>query len=271
MAVGVHEALRCPIPYKCADTVVFQYDPVYELEPTYVTSDQVHTSKTVCSPLIPSMPRGSFGLLKHADTHDYVQDVRRQSHDGGRRVQRYFSSLIHQRIPDLDNQPVVAGLCEQWVPTTIKTRPTLTVWRDVTTTTHYYSSVVETEELTHTHTVTQTSACMREIDRRPLSLETSPPLNMDLFQSPRGQGSLVDDLTGDLTGTLEKEAEEAAGGLLKQVVETAAAAAIPGGAAAVAGVKAGVAAGEAVQSALKGKEKESTSSNAAATTGKPKQ
>jgi hypothetical protein len=52
MALGVHEALRCPVDYQCADAVVFLEDPIYQLEPVYVTKDQVHTSKMVGSSLV---------------------------------------------------------------------------------------------------------------------------------------------------------------------------------------------------------------------------
>ncbi|KAJ5689943.1 hypothetical protein N7462_004335 [Penicillium macrosclerotiorum] len=61
-------------------------------------------------------------------------------------------------------------------------RPTVTVWVDTTTTAHFYKDVVETEELTHTYTVTPTSACIKEIDSLPTPAPKFPP-------KPQGQGS----------------------------------------------------------------------------------
>jgi hypothetical protein len=58
------------------------------------------------------------------------------------------------------------GVCNKYVPTTIRSRPTVTVWVDSMTTAHYYTSVIETERLVHTHTVIETTGCIKEINRK---------------------------------------------------------------------------------------------------------
>lgn len=70
MALGVHEALRCPVDYQCADAVVFLKDPIYQLEPVYVTQDQVHTSKMVGSSLVSIMMEFSLTRIRrHTQLH----------------------------------------------------------------------------------------------------------------------------------------------------------------------------------------------------------
>jgi hypothetical protein len=97
---GVQEALRCPAAYQCADAVVFQYDPVYELEPTYVTSDQIHTSKTVRSPLISIVKLSLTQTCRHTRLHLKRSSPKSQRWSPGIKVPLFHS---HQYIPNLDS------------------------------------------------------------------------------------------------------------------------------------------------------------------------
>ncbi|KAL8792083.1 MAG: hypothetical protein Q9195_005338 [Heterodermia aff. obscurata] len=58
------------------------------------------------------------------------------------------------------------GICEKFDPVCYDCEtPTVTVWVDVTSTQHFFTSTVVEKEVPFTYTTTATDACVREIER----------------------------------------------------------------------------------------------------------
>lgn len=162
------QADACPKELGCAEPHILRDKPIYEFPPEVTTIARVHHARKV----------------HEVKSTTYLAKVE--------------TTIVGKK-----------GICEKLVPTTIKTRPTVTVWVDTTTTSHFYSVTdVETEYLTTTHKVIQTSACFKEIG--PETPEIAPPKITPPGPPFRGSGGHKGGVKQDILKAVEKEVKDKA-------------------------------------------------------------